>query len=287
MPDDRTRLNALQTGELDVAWVASSYIDEAMNVPDIEVRPGTSLAYVQMQLNRTKSEFEFEDQRVRKALNYAIDRQAILDGVLRGYGETTVQPFQEDFWAHSPEAAEQYEHDLDRAGELLEEAGLGDGFSFELLTPPVDDSDLIGEVIQQQLEPLGIEVSLRAVEPAQTADIFLAQEGGDALVTLTPGQPEPSLATELYVEGFNNPGDHTTEEVQRLHELTITTVNEDEREQYVHDLVHEAVVEEALNVPLVFRATGYLWSEDIVGFEPHRAALHEFRGVGVSVDDDH
>ncbi len=284
LPDDRTRLNALQTGELDVTWVASAYVDEAKQIDGVDVDPATSLAYMQMMLNRTKS--ELDDPRVRRALNLAIDREAILEGVFRGYGEPAHQPFPAEFWAHVPEVDEQAGHDPERAQELLAEAGLEDGFSLEVLTPPIEDFDVVGEVIQQQLEPLGIELQLRAVEPSQTAELFLANEEGDALVTLTAGQADPSLTTQLYVESFGNPGDHTTDEVRRLHELTVATVDEQEREELVHDLVREAVAEESFNVPLVFRASGYLTREEVVGFEPHGAALHQVRGVGIRADAD-
>ncbi|MEO1226253.1 MAG: ABC transporter substrate-binding protein, partial [Pseudomonadota bacterium] len=107
------------------------------------------------------------DVRVRQAVAHAIDRQAIIDGAMFGYGT----PIGTHFAPHNPAYVDLtglYPYDPDRARELLAEAGYPDGFSTTfVLPPPAAYARRGGEVIQAYLAEVGIDAELVPVEWAQ------------------------------------------------------------------------------------------------------------------------
>lgn len=95
------------------------------------------------------------DVRVRQAFNYAFDREALKKALQNDLGSVTTQVFPESSDAYDPELDDYYTYDPDKAKELLDEAGYGDG-----LTVSMPSSTLLGEatytLISQQLADVGI-----------------------------------------------------------------------------------------------------------------------------------
>ena len=266
MLDTRTRLNALLAGQVDMTVVTGAEREEA-EAAGFTTEGEPALTYLVLYLNRARS--EFGDPLVRKALNHAIDRQAIIDAVLRGSGVPTVQPFPEGYFAHHPDyPADYYPYDPERARELLAEAGLADGFEFEMLVPASNLSQQLAEVVMAQLGEVGITVQPTPVEVAQTADVYYAQEEGDSLIAQWGGRPDPQMTLELQftANGFGNPGDHTTPEFEAANLVTRAAVDPDERAQALQDQV-AIVVEDAFQVPLVHDYGVYAYSDKITSFD--------------------
>lgn len=106
------------------------------------------------------------DIRVRKAISHAIDRQAIIDGAMFGYGT----PIGTHFPPHNPDYLDLTglsAHDPDLARQLLAEAGYGDGLSLTLKLPPPSYARRGGEIIAAQLRDVGIDVEVSNLEWAQ------------------------------------------------------------------------------------------------------------------------
>ena len=108
----------------------------------------------------------FNDPRIRAAITHAIDRQAIIDGTMFGYGT----PIGTHFAPHHPD----YEdltalsgHDPEKALALLEEAGFPDGFEATMKLPPPSYARRSGEIVQAQLAAVGITVRIETLEWAQ------------------------------------------------------------------------------------------------------------------------
>lgn len=281
MADGTTRLNAVQTGEVDATRVPPALESQARTT-DLEVEVAESLYFVYLVLNRTRSEFDTTE--VRQALNHALDREGLRDGVYHGHASISVQPFLEDYWAYNPEIGpERYDHDVDRAQELLAEAGLPDGFSFDAIIPTGPDYLPIAEAVQAQLEDVGIDMEVQAVEPDTMADVMFAEERHDAMIAGWGPRPDPSMtvATRYTSDGYANPGGHSTERLEELHAAAETIVDEDERAEVMHELVEE-VVDEVLEIPVIFPHDVYLTTDDVVGFRPRLMRRPEFRGVGIA-----
>lgn len=284
MPDEQTRLNALRDGQIDATFLDHYQWEEAEGY-GLNVEGVVTLAHYALGFNRSKE--PFDDQRVRQAINHAVDRDALIEGVLFGHGEPAVQPFPEGHWAHNPDVADRYPHDPEKAQELLAEAGYDEGeLSFELINPGLDLHTRTAEAIQAQLSDVGIDAQIRTVETVQTPDIFYGQEDGDAVVGPSSGPADPSLLIQQnFTPGFFNPGDHVVDEVADLHVDAMTPSTVEERSDAFQPLI-ETITEHALGVYLFHDIQPNVWTDEVVGFELAQGPRQpEFRGVGIVSDE--
>jgi peptide/nickel transport system substrate-binding protein len=106
------------------------------------------------------------DPRVRRAVSLAIDRQAIIDGAMFGYGTPIGTHFAPHHAAYV-DLTPMYAHDKAKAKQLLAEAGYPDGFKAVMKLPPPSYARRGGEIIAAQLAEIGIEVEIVPVEWAQ------------------------------------------------------------------------------------------------------------------------
>lgn len=118
----------------------------------------------------------FTDIKVRQALSYAINRQAIIDGIVLGIGRPCTGPFSHVSWAYNPNAMT-YNYDPEHASRMLAEAGWkdtnsdgileknGKPFRFTIMTNQGNNERIrTAEIIQQNLKAVGIDVSIRVME---------------------------------------------------------------------------------------------------------------------------
>ena len=127
----------------------------------------------------------FDNVKVREALAHAIDRQAIIDGAMFGYGT----PIGTHFAPHNPAYLDltgnsNYDPDLARA--LLAEAGFPDGFDTTLKLPPPSYARRGGEIIAAQLAEVGIKTEISNLEWAQWLEqVFRGKDYGLTIVSHT------------------------------------------------------------------------------------------------------
>jgi len=163
---------SLKSGAIDL--VAHMTADQVKSVEDQYVIEKDTMKLVQaMYLNHS---FEpFSDVRVRQALCYAVDKQAVTDFVLDGYGVPIGSSMFPAFGRYFiPELTDYYTQDLEKAKALLKEAGYENGFEFTLTVPSNYPQHVqTGEVIASMLQQIGVTVKLQQVEwNTWTSDIY-------------------------------------------------------------------------------------------------------------------
>lgn len=131
VPEAENRSTLISTGQAD--WMRDAPIDQVVALQDregVRVQSVTSNEMARALMNPNFA--PWDDVRVRQALNLAVDHQRLLDVVFQGYGEIArgpVPPVEscatDEFWS--------YDQDVERARELLAEAGYPDGVDAELL----------------------------------------------------------------------------------------------------------------------------------------------------------
>lgn len=250
LPDENARFNALRTGEADAGVLLSTALfQQAANTDGLVAEPTTLLSFEALYLNRTRS--ELGDELVRKAIMHAIDREALVAAVLGGLGQPQLQPFPPEYYAYNPDLPEElaYPYDPDRARELLAEAGLENGFTFQILYPAYNEP--AATAVQAMLAEVGITVNIEAVEPAAIAERFFVQQDGDAMLSSVSGHPDPQILLQYrYMsDGRGNPGGHTTPELEALFDQISVAVDPDEREGLIHEAVTE-IMTSVLETPL-------------------------------------
>ncbi len=171
-----------------------------------------------------------DDVRVRKAIAHAIDRQAIIDGAMFGYGT----PIGTHFAPHNPDYLDltgNSVHDPERAKALLAEAGFADGFTTTLKLPPPSYARRGGEIIAAQLREVGITVEISNLEWAQWLEqVFRGKDYGLTIVSHTEPMDIGIYARPEYYFQYDNA------EVQDL----VAKLNAEARADMRSELLHKA-----------------------------------------------
>lgn len=164
--DAAAALASLMAGDVDAFpnFPAPEMLPQFQADPRFSVVIGTTEGETILATNN-KAKF-FNDIRVRKAMAYAIDRQAVLDGAMFGYGTLIGSHFAPHNPAYS-DLSGVYKYDLDKARALMKEAGLEKGFSARLILPPTDYAHRSGLIIASDLKKIGINLKIINVEWAQ------------------------------------------------------------------------------------------------------------------------
>ena len=147
----------------------------------------------------------FDDARVRQALAHAIDRNAIIDGAMFGYGT----PIGSHFAPHHPAYVDltgQSAYDPDKARALLTEAGFESGFDTTRYLPPPSYARRGGEIIAAQLAQVGIRAQIINVEWAQWLEsVFRGKDFGLTIVSHTEPMDIGIYANPDYYFQYDNP----------------------------------------------------------------------------------
>jgi ABC-type transport system substrate-binding protein len=199
VPDPSTRLAALQSGQADVInAVPLESVAQLQAVPAVEViaRPALRTFGFGLNLNRKA----FQDVRVRQALNHAVDRDALIKAVFRGYATPIDSPLSPFTTGYAPVGS--YDYSPDRARQLLAEAGWkpgpdgvlrkdGEAFEVTLLTPQgLLPKDLdVTQAFQAFLGKVGVKATINKVEPAAFWDYLRV--------------PPDKIAWDMVLFGFN------------------------------------------------------------------------------------
>ena len=179
------------------------------NLPQFEADPrfqvliGSTEGETILSINNKQA--PFDDVRVRRAVAHAIDRQAIIDGAMFGYGT----PIGTHFAPHNPayvDLTSESAYDPDKARALLAEAGMPDGFETTLHLPPPSYARRGGEIIAAQLAEVGIRAEIINVEWAQWLEtVFRGKNFGLSIVSHTEPMDIGIYANPDYYFQYDNP----------------------------------------------------------------------------------
>ena len=167
---------ALMAGDVDVFpnFPAPENIAQFKADPRFAVQTSLTEGEVILSINNRKP--PFDRLAVRRAIAHALERQAIIDGAMYGYGQAIGSHFPPQNPAYV-DLTGQYAHDPARARALLAEAGLPDGFALTLKLPPPAYARRSGEIVAAQLAEAGIRVRIENLEWAQWIDqVFVRHE---------------------------------------------------------------------------------------------------------------
>ncbi len=172
--EDNTRILQVQVGELDAAlFVPFNRITELQANPELQVHLDPSTRTDHVIFNH---EVEgLNNPLVRQALAHATDRQAIVDVVTFGHGTVANSFIPAGAQFYNPDNPSR-QFDLEKAKQLMDEAGTGP-LSFELMIQAGNEvEEQIAVLLQQQWAEIGVDISIRRVDPSQWFDILMAGE---------------------------------------------------------------------------------------------------------------
>jgi dipeptide transport system substrate-binding protein len=185
-PDAAVRWAKLQKGECHIMpYPNPADLDAMRRTPSVEVleQPGLNIGY--LAYNTTKK--PFDDVRVRKALNMAVNKKAIIDAVYLSTGVAAKNPIPPSMWSYNDDIKDD-PFDPAAAKKLLSEAGYPNGFSTDLWAMPVQrpynpNARRIAELMQADLAKIGVTAEIKSFEwgeyrkRAQNGEHMMAQLG--------------------------------------------------------------------------------------------------------------
>jgi dipeptide transport system substrate-binding protein len=290
-PNAAVRLTKLRSGEChvmaypnpaDVARIASDPVLTLLS------QEGLNIGYLGL---NTKAK-PFDDVRVRRALNLAVDRAAIVDAVYGGAGTVAKNPIPPMLWSYNAEIPD-YPFDPEGARRLLAEAGYPAGFESELWYLPVSrpynpNGKRVAEMIQADLARLGVRLDLRTADWAAYRTKLLAGETPMALFGWTGdlGDPDNFLDVLLGCNAARPGGNNIAKWCDPAYDDLVTrakrTLDRDERER----LYREAQVifkREAPWVPMAHSLVYMATRKEVVGFRMDLLGRQNFDGVDLKV----
>ena len=263
VPDEIMRALELRKGTVDMVVndLSPDVVHQLAKEKAVTIAeaPGTDYAYVGVNMRDPI----LKDRRVRHALGYAIDRQAIVDHLRRGLARPAVGVLPPASWAFEG-GVFQFTHDPRKAIALLEDAGYrdpdGDGPEPRLrLSLKVSTNEFIrlqAAVIQEDLKRVGIELDVRSYEFATLyADVL---KGNFQLFTLQwVGVSDPDMLRRVFhskqmpPNGFNR-GYYDNPHVDRVIDAAMVAESDDERRQLYGD-AQRMVAEDAPYISLWYK----------------------------------
>lgn len=285
IPEAGQRTIMLETGEIDVAYeipyVDASKIESNDNLQFLST---PSMKIVMFYLN-TESATPMKDKRVRQAVEYAIDKEAIVQAVCYGFGTPAYAIVPESVVEYKP-VKEPHTYNLEKAKELMKEAGCENGFSMEIWTSSLQTNTEICQVVQEQLAAINIKADI-LVQDANTIDtrIDAGDEYGMSLhfYSCNSGHAEYTLSNILPTGMVRNDSRFSNKEYDDAYYKWLVTVDEKERDELLTTM-YEIQNEETPVVPLYNEVKILGATKKLEGFELSRIGAHQYENAVVYED---
>lgn len=285
--DSAVRLQKLRAGECHVSsYPKPAEVEVLKKDPKIKLltQPGLNVGY--LSLNVTRKPFDSLD--VRRAINMAIDKKALLDAVYQGAGTLAVNPIPPAMWSYNKQVKD-YEYSPEKARALLARAGYPNGFETTLWALPVQrpynpNGAQAAELIQADLAKVGIRARIVKYEWAEylkraragESDIGMFGWNGDN------GDPDNFMATLLSCAavGSSNYGQWCHKEYDELINKARQTPRVAERTR-LYEKAQEVFKREAPWVPIAHSVVVQPMLKNVEGFRMSPFAIAQFYGVSL------
>jgi peptide/nickel transport system substrate-binding protein len=205
-PSCQTVLNAYEEGKVEgISRIPAADLSRVSGFPDLNLFSAQVAEYGIVFLNHRRPDLPFfQEQGVRQALLYALDRQQVIDNALGGQALIAHSPLIPGTWAYNDDIP-RYEHDPDTASELLDEAGWklptrGDGvrhkggqpLAFTLLTSSEPERIEVAQMLADQWTATGITVTVATASPLEVREALENRDFEAVLIHLDlHGDPDP------------------------------------------------------------------------------------------------
>lgn len=263
IPDTNTRLNSLLAGDPDWTQLEPTQVDDVRGLTGYTVNLVSSNTFMHFDLNvnTERGRMLFGEPRVRQALFHAIDRNAISELLMEGTVQVAHTPINPTSTYHNPNV-KHYGFDVEQARRMLSEAGWapgpdgvlmrdGERFSFTMINRGGSaDRIAIAQVIQAQLQQVGVEVRFETLESAAWTQRWRGGEW-EGIVSAWFLPADPSMTGLYACDGPNNMTGMCDPELDRIMEESDRYLDPVERKRWL-DQAQERLAEVAFSLPLFY-----------------------------------
>lgn len=288
LPEQNSEVAAFESGQLSSMTAPPQQWDTYADNPNYQFfeRYTGNFTYLTLNLKNPI----FAELKFRQALNHAVDRQAIVDGVYEGHAKVAGGAFPPSMPGQLTELDENlpYPHDTTKANQLLDELGWKDtnndgirernGKPLHLKFYSLNSGNyaLLAELVQAQLKQVGIDVEIVSIEASALIQsysgttwdfgLMLWSWSPEATDILYMTKHSSQVGAGLNFGKVNNP---------ELDSLLIKARETMDDAEHLADLaeVQRIIVDQAYEVPLVYGITGYVYQANVNGVQPHPASI--------------
>jgi peptide/nickel transport system substrate-binding protein len=189
IPNSSVQFANLRSGNADLIFVNTKDVAAAKSDKSIQFVQWPGTGYTQVNLNISQP--PLNDIRVRQAMTYSLNRQAILDSIYFGVGDLANGPITASSWAYN-EKLKPIPEDLKKAKDLLSAAGHADGVKFDFLITASEENTPLSEILKAQWARVGLDVNIVVVSPDQATVDYRAQKYPFFLTGFS-GRADPDL----------------------------------------------------------------------------------------------
>ncbi|SMX94885.1 ABC-type transport system, substrate-binding protein [Brevibacterium sp. 239c] len=269
IPDDSTRLAAVQQGSVDAASFTDGVTAKQAAFGNWTLGKTYSTQALPIFINPTSG--PLKDKKVRQAVSLALNRDVLIKTAQYGDGEVSyAAPAGDPAAPAVTDSTPNYQRNLDKAKQLLQEA--------ETPHPTIELSYFgdtsqsqhpIYELMQQQLSDVGIKVSLKAKSTSELSPIFTSGQSFDGLVSLPWSyKPDPTFYYDSFLsengalnQWKDNPD--AAKAMELLAEAKKET-DEDKKARLIQDLADNVAEEALVIVPMAVPSDFEVWNQDVL-----------------------
>ncbi|OEF99386.1 peptide ABC transporter substrate-binding protein [Vulcanibacillus modesticaldus] len=285
IPDNSARFMALQSGDVDlIDGVNPDDVTLAEKNPALKVwlRPSMNVGYLAFNTEKPP----FDNVKVRQALSMAVNKQAIIDAFYNGLAEPAKNPIPPSIWSYNDDIQD-YEYNLDKARELLAEAGYPNGFTTDFWYMPVPrpyipQGKKIAEAMQADFEKIGVKTNLVTEEWATYLEKTGNGEHSMAFLGWTGDNGDPDNFLYVLLDKDNavapDAGNIAFYKNDELHDILIKAQQSGDIKERtkLYRKAQEIIHEDAPWIPLVHSTPPLIGKKNIVGFVPHPTGSDKF-----------
>lgn len=264
VPELATRLAELRTGGLHLAERLSPDAAVLAARAGLHVAPADSGRFYVVWF-RIQDGSPLADRRVRQALNYAVDTEAIVQMMLGGYAAALATPFAPSTFGWREDLTP-YPYDPDRARQLLAEAGYAGGVTLTL--DVTTGSAQIGQLVAGQLAAVGVRVVLRTLEVSLFNSNWVSGRTGDMVGASWGGAGDPQAYLEALVHSQGFLSGYANPRADALIEASGRTLDARARTAILHEL-QRVLYDDPAGIYLWSVADLYAYSPQLLDWRPH------------------
>ena len=282
VPEAITRVSELRFGDVDLVWtVPETLLPEVEADDNIDLILRTSARVVWLGCNQARP--LMQDPKLREALNYAIDRQAVMDATFHGYGEhaySIISPTTTLYWEGIKDyASDIYRYDADKSRQLLDDAGWilpagktirekdGAPLRLNLVTFNLTRYKIPAEVVMAMLADVGIAVDLEVYDSAAAHAKLKAGEYDIATAGYAYPLGEVQLSSIVGTSGIPHSNYYAYSNPEIDAALQMINLGSLQVRLDAAAVVQRLVVDDFVVIPLLVRQTSIAVSPNVGGLD--------------------
>ncbi|WGT48637.1 ABC transporter substrate-binding protein [Thioclava nitratireducens] len=262
IPDVNTQMAELFNGSLDLIWQVPSDQAEKLGEMDqftVSNESTMRVGYLAMDASGRSGDTPFTDVRVRRAVNYAINRQELVDALLKGRSQVISTPCFPSQFGCDTEAAVSYEYDPERAKELLAEAGYPNGFTTDFYAYR---DRAYAEAIASYLNAVGIDTNFKMLQYSALRELNM--KGETPISFQTWGSYSVNDASAMISQFFKHGSLDDARDDKTLEYLNVadSATDPDVRKENYSKAI-ERITDQAYWAPMFSYNTNYVMTDEV------------------------